>query len=375
MSKEESGEKQFDPTPKRLREAAKKGDVLRSKELATAATVLMGTAWLIFAGPWLFAELLDVARQAFMFDRSTLEGDVTSKGLSGLLSVILPVMILGLLVGAASVISQLAFGEGRWVAENLNFKGSRINPLSGLQRMFGPTGLIEIGKGLLKVTLLGSIAAGWGWMHVDAIADLGRMGLSDQLRVAWTSLITLFASLAGGLVVIALVDLPIQWIRRKSRLKMSHKEMRDESKEAEGSAEMRQARRQRQRDIATGNVAGAMREAQFVLTNPTHFSVAMAWDPGKAAAPIVLAKGRGDKALAIRDLAREHELPLLEYPQLTRALYFSTREKQVIREELYAAVAMIVAFVMSVRRGEKPTAPAVDVPVALRFDAEGQLSA
>jgi len=124
-----------------------------------------------------------------------------------------------------------------------------------------------------------------------------------------------------------------------------------------------------------GGVANAMREAQFVLTNPTHFSVAMAYDPEKASAPIVLAKGRGDKALAMRELARELEVPMLELPMLARSVYFTTRENQTIREELYAAIASVLAFVYSLKRGEQPRLPQVDVPVALRFDADGLTAA
>jgi flagellar biosynthetic protein FlhB len=115
-----------------------------------------------------------------------------------------------------------------------------------------------------------------------------------------------------------------------------------------------------------------MREAQFVLTNPTHFAVAMIYDPARAAAPIVLAKGRGDKARAMKELARELAVPMLEYPQLARSVYFTTRENQTIREELYAAIASVLAFVLSLKRGEQPAAPVIEVPVALRFDAEGR---
>jgi flagellar biosynthetic protein FlhB len=154
---------------------------------------------------------------------------------------------------------------------------------------------------------------------------------------------------------------------------MTQQEVRDEHKEAEGSPERKAAMRQRQREIAKGGVAHAMRQAQFVITNPTHFAVAMAYDPGKAAAPIVLAKGRGDKALAMRELAAELAVPMLEYPALARSVYYTTRERQVIREELYAAVAGVLAFVLSLKRGERVKPPAIEVPVALRFDAEGRL--
>ena len=124
-----------------------------------------------------------------------------------------------------------------------------------------------------------------------------------------------------------------------------------------------------------GGVAHAMREAQFVLTNPSHFAVAMAYDPALAAAPVVLAKGRGEKALAMRELAAELAVPVLEYPALARSVYYTTRERQVIREELYAAIAGVLAFVLSLKRGEHPARPAIEVPVALRFDAEGRLEA
>ena len=123
-----------------------------------------------------------------------------------------------------------------------------------------------------------------------------------------------------------------------------------------------------------GGLIPAMKDAQFVVTNPTHFSVALAYDPAKAGAPIVVAKGRGDKALAMREMAAERNLPVLEYPALARSVYFTTRENQLIREELYVAVAALVAFVFSLRRGEHPPRPQVEVPVALRFDAQGRAS-
>ncbi|MGB7408954.1 MAG: EscU/YscU/HrcU family type III secretion system export apparatus switch protein, partial [Pontixanthobacter sp.] len=148
-------------------------------------------------------------------------------------------------------------------------------------------------------------------------------------------------------------------------------DMRDEHKTQEGSPEKRAAIRNKQRQLAMGGVAKAMNDAQFVLTNPTHFSVAMAYDPALANAPILLAKGRGDKALAIRELAGEKGLPTLEYPMLARSVYFTTRENQVIRAELYAAIASILAFVMSLKRGERMPRPAIVLPPGMTFDVDG----
>jgi flagellar biosynthetic protein FlhB len=122
-----------------------------------------------------------------------------------------------------------------------------------------------------------------------------------------------------------------------------------------------------------GGLLPAMKEAQFVITNPTHFSVALAYDPEKAGAPIVLAKGRGEKAMAMRELAAEYAVPTLEYPALARSVFYTTRENQVIREEHYVEVAAILGFMLALKRGEKRSAPQVSVPVTLRFDAEGRL--
>lgn len=370
---ESAGEKSFAPTQKRRRDAALKGDVLRSRELSTAAVMLFGAGWLTLAGPWLLESLIGLLRASLIFDReAVMRFEVGPLLGSMVLGVLAPLATLGVPIILLAVASQLGFGEGRWVIENLAFKGKRLNPLSGLKRMFGMNGLIEMGKGLLKVALLGAIAAAWGRGWLDAIAGLGKGNLSQQLSAGWGALTSLLFALAAGLVVIALIDLPVQWARRMQRLKMTQQEMRDENKEAEGSPEAKAMRRQRQREIAMGGVAHAMREAQFVLTNPTHFSVAMAYDPERAGAPIVLAKGRGDKALAMRELAHELEVPMLELPQLARSIYFTTRENQTIREELYAAIAAVLAFVYSLKRGEQPRMPQIDIPVALRFDTDGR---
>jgi len=179
--------------------------------------------------------------------------------------------------------------------------------------------------------------------------------------------------LSGGLVLIAFIDFPVQWWRRRNRLMMTMQEMRDEHKESEGSPENKAAQRDRQRKIAMGGMIPAVKEAQFILTNPTHFSVALAYDPEKGAAPIVLAKGRGEKALAMRELAAEYHVPVLEYPALARSVYYTTRERQMIREELYVAVAAILAFVFALKRGEHPPRPDVAVPLTLRFDTDGRL--
>ena len=373
MAEETPGEKTFDPTEKRRKDAAQNGDVLRPRELGIAVSVLGGAAWLQFAGPWVLASLQRTARTGLVWDRASIERfDAAPLIHAALLTALPPVFTLGGLLMAAALISQLGLGEGRWVGGNLAPKASRLNPLSGLKRMFGPQGWIELAKGLAKLVLLGTIAWVWFKGRLPALAGLGNGSLGGQLAYSWDALLALLYALGGGLVVIALIDYPVQWLRRMMRLKMSLQDLKDESKESEGSPERKAMIRQRQRQIAMGGLASAMKEAQFVITNPTHFSVALAYDPEKAPAPVVLAKGRGEKALAMREMAAEMAVPMLSSPALTRSVYFTTRENQMIREELYAAIAAVLAFVLALKRGDAPPQPNVDVPLELRFDAEGR---
>lgn len=371
---ESDGEKSFAPTQKRKRDAAKKGYVIRSRELGTAGAVAIGAIWLLLAGPWLLERLVRVLRSGFLFTPGAID-DFTPGTLliQALIAALPPVFLLGVSVMLVSLLSQLGFGEGRWLASNLAFKGSRIDPMKGLKRMFGPNGLIEMVKGLAKVTLLGTIAWIWASDRLETLARLGRGNLLQELSYAWEELVLLLFWLAAGLTLIALLDLPVQLFRRIMRLKMTLQEVRDEQKDSEGAPEKKAAIKDRQRKIAMGALIPAMQEASFVLTNPTHFSVALSWNPDKAPAPILVAKGRGEKAMAIRELAAEYAVPTLEYPALARSVYYSTREKRMIREEHYVAVAAILAFVMALKRGETRTRPAVAVPVTLRFDSEGRL--
>lgn len=373
---EDSGEKSFAPTEKRRRDATKKGDVLRSKELGTAAAMMTGAIWLRYAGPWLMEGLEDAARAGLVFDRAMLEHFSPHRILlDAMMAVLPPVMVLGLLVMGVTVTSQLVIGDGKFLPQNMAPKASRLNPLAGLKRMFGPTGWIELGKSLLKLGLLGSIAWFWAQDNLASALALGRGELTGQLTAAWQTLTVLLMLLAAGLALIACIDFPIQWLRRNGRLKMTQQQMKDETKESEGSPEKRAAIRQRQRQLASGGIASAMAQADFVLTNPVHFAVALKYDPALAGAPVVLAKGRADKACAMRALAAERKVPVLEHPVLARAVYFTTRENQIIREELYAAVASVLAFVFALKRGDAPRRPAVDVPTSLRFNAEGHLEA
>ncbi|TCD06299.1 EscU/YscU/HrcU family type III secretion system export apparatus switch protein [Erythrobacteraceae bacterium CFH 75059] len=370
----ESGEKRFAPSAKRLRDAVARGDVLRSRDLATAVSCGAATAVLIVAGPALGDTLGRLMRDSLTFDANSLHAFAFAAMIRQSVGELLfPLLLIGGASAATTILVQLVAGDGRFVAAAFRPRPQRLSPVAGVKRMVGPHALIELGKSLAKVAVLACVAFLWWTSHAPAWPLRPPDGLRGFIAVPWTLLSSLLVWLAAGLLLLGLVDWPLERWRRLRRLMMSRREMTDEHKETDGNPEHKAALRRRQRQLARGGVAKAVAEADFVLTNPTHFAVALAYDPARAAAPVVLAKGRDQRALAMRDLAAEAQVPVLEYPELARSLYFTAREQEVIRAELYAAVARILAFVLALRRGETPARPTVTLPVMLRFDAQGRL--
>ncbi|MBR0553143.1 EscU/YscU/HrcU family type III secretion system export apparatus switch protein [Stakelama marina] len=369
---ESAGEKTEAPTPKRLKKARDDGDILRSKDFATAVAVLVGCGWLAMLGPSLITACKSVMTACFTFDR----GDVVDfEPLRPLASAgwrLLP--SLGVLA-AVSVVVAIA---GQAVLSGVSFNGkllapkpSRLNPGSGIKKIFGPQGWIELGKSLLKVVLLGSIGFTMLWSTAHHAMGLVSSDVEGAVSALGGDFIALLFAMSGGLVLIAAIDLPIAIFRRSSKLKMSKQEVKDEHKENEGSPEAKQAQRGKQREILKRSFRKAVAEAHVVLTNPTHFSVALRYSSGSDQVPVVVAKGRGETALAIRELAKEFEVPTLEYPMLARAVYFTSREGQEIRDDLYQAIAVVLAFVFNVNDQASRGQPPVDVPTTARFDENG----
>jgi flagellar biosynthesis protein FlhB len=272
----------------------------------------------------------------------------------------------------AAIASQAALGGLDFNGGLLAPKGSRINPASGLKRIFGVHGWTELGKSLLKVILLGAIGA---YMLNGVAHSSIALGHSDA-RVAIDALGGTFTSLllvmALGLAAIAMLDVPLQLVQLLMKLRMTKQEVKDEHKEAEGNPEMKAQRRARAHAIASGGMRKAVAEAHVVLTNPTHFAVALRYDRGRDQVPVVVAKGRGASALAIRETAGEMGVKVLEYPLLARAVYYTSREGQEVRDDLYLAIATVLAFVFGVNAAAGGAPPPIDVPLDARFDENGR---
>ena len=286
---------------------------------------------------------------------------------TGPLAILLGLTLLGGFV-APAVLGSLGM---RW--GNAAPKWSRINPAAGLGRMFGKAGLGELGKSIAKVLLVGGVciaalyAGRWALIGLaagDPVAGSASAGLMINRALA-------IGVLMLGLV--ALLDVPWQAAQRRRRLMMTKDDVMREHREADGSPEMKRERRSRQYALATMSARGAMKDATVVLTNPTHFAVALRYDADRDAAPMVVARGVDEAAAAIRDLAKGNDVPCLDYPALTRAIYFTSKAGDRVREDLYLAVATVLAFVMNLEaalaagRGQ----PDIDVPDGARFGADG----
>lgn len=375
MAEVERDQKTEEATAKRKRDSAQKGDVLSSRELATAVSMAAGTAWLALAGSWAIRSWSGMLAAGLTIDASTARSFVITDRISALLGLAIgPLAALFGISMLAAIASPAMLGSFGFRAASFAPKASRLNPIAGLGRMFGTHGLAELGKSIIKVALLG--ATGW-WVITGDIAAINGLSGADATSaaaLAGGTVVRLLLALSIALLAIAALDVPLQLRQRNVRLRMSKQEVRDEHKETEGSPELKSAIRARQHAILSNSARKAVTEAAVILTNPTHFAVALRYRPGMDAAPFVVARGRGATALAIKDLAQDNGVPTLDYPLLTRAIYFTSRAGQPIAHDLYVAVATVLAFVfnLDVSRTNLTDKPEIDVPDAKRFDQSGR---
>ena len=370
------GDRTEAPTAKRLKQAREDGQILRSKEFGTALVVLAGVAWFAFAGPSLLAACKAVMAASFQFNHRDLEDFSPWRPLAEAGVKLLPSLLTLFAVSiAAALLRPLGLGAPGFNAKLLLPKASRINPASGLARVFGPQGWIELGKALLKLILLGSI--GFVMLRRVAHSSIGLSGsdLGPALQSLGGTFTAVLFAMAAGLVAIAAVDVPIQLVRLLAKLRMSKQDVRDEHKESEGNPEIKAQLRAKARALMNRGTRKAVAEAHVVLTNPTHFAVALRYERGRDQVPVVVAKGRGATALAIRELAAESAVPVLEYPQLARAVYYTSREGQEVRDDLYLAIATVLAFVFNLNAAAGGSPPPISVPAGARFAENGVVPA
>lgn len=351
MSGDSAQERTEKPTPKRIRDARERGEVPRSRELAAAVGVGTGAIALLGLSAALAGGAIDWMRHALSPDVAVLREPALmgqwfgGVGFSGF-KMVLPLLLAGWL---AALVAPLMLGGWNISAKAITPDFGRCNPVKGIGRMFSAQALMELLKALLKSSVLGTIAVFYVLNHSGELQALGRedvvSAIAHGLKIAFGCLIWL----CGGLVLIALVDAPYQVWSYIKKLRMSRQDLRDEHKQAEGSPEVKGRIRRVQQEIANRRMMEKVPTADVVVMNPTHYAVALKYEAGKMRAPRVIAKGVDLMALAIRDRAREHRVPILEAPPLARALYRGAAIDQEIPAVLYAAVAQVLTWVYQLR--------------------------
>jgi flagellar biosynthetic protein FlhB len=349
---------------KRLREAREKGDSPRSRDFSAAAVTLAGVAVLVSMrhglGERVAAILHDglSIRRAAVYDVDALGASLTTAGTAALW-LLAPIFAVALV---ATLAAPLATGGIQFSGQALGFKGSRLDPLAGVGRMFSMRSLVELAKALLKVAVIAAAAAvvlrnGFPELVSLSTAPL-KSATSSALDLTGLAALALAAALAG----IGLVDLPYQIWDWHKRQRMTREELKQEYKESEGSPEVKGKVRQMQAQIARRRMMADVPTADVVVTNPTHFAVALKYDDRKHGAPIVVAKGVDYVAEQIREIAKNSKVTLLEAPPLARALYRTTEIGAEIPSALYVAVAQVLAYVFQLRRAAEGLAPDPEKP-------------
>lgn len=370
-----SQEKTEEATPRRIEKSREDGQTARSKELATMSVLLAGAGGLLMFGAGLGASLENIMRENFALERETVF-DTNAMSLLLLDSAreaavaLMPLMIL---LFVAAILGPIGIGgilfSGKAIAPKLN----RMDPFKGLKRMFSTRSLIELVKAIAKVTLVMIIAILILDLRTEDLLSIAEEpAIPAMEHVLWT-LGWSFFLLACATIVIAVIDVPFQIYDHQKKLRMTKQEVKDESKDSEGKPEVKGRIRQLQREMAQRRMMQDVPGADVVITNPTHYAVALKYDQTTMAAPVVVAKGGDEIAFKIMEIAREHKVDILRTPPLTRAVYHNTEIGGEIPDGLYMAIAQVLAYLFQLRRfrrgqGPKPGMPDFPIPTELRRD-------
>jgi len=375
---DDSQEKTEDPSQRKLEKAAEEGRVLTSKDMFVF-TGLFGALLMMLAVPGIIEPVLGKWGALLRLERGAdLDALISQRITDGIKMILITGVVIGVPMMAVVILTQAAVaGNLNFAPKAMAFKGNRINILKGLQRMVSIKALVELGKASLKVVLLFSIAIGILYVQAPKILKLPYRSLGEAVASAGT----MFPAVLGGLLlmlaVIALLDFLWQRHTHIKSLKMSKQDQKDEYKQTEGSPEVKAKIRRMQME----NSANAARQqaalddvssATAIITNPTHFAVALKYEVGSIEAPKILAMGRGKIAEMIIDRGKDANITIFRSALLARALYFSGEIGKEIPEMLYQAVAVILAYIYRIDRGEDLERPEIELPEDMRFDEFGK---
>ena len=377
MAEDTSQEKTEEPTERRLEDSRKKGQTARSKELNTLLSLMAAAIGMVFLGQYLITDLHEMMTQGLGFEPSRIRNTdqmfevIRSQAALGL-SAILP--LLALLVFAA-FLGPVALGGMVFSLESLAPKLEKLSPIKGLGRMFGVQSLMELIKALSKFLLVGSTAILIISSSINTIVGLGFMSIFSALANAGDLLLWAFIGFSAVLILVAAIDVPFQLWNHNKQLKMTLQEVKDEMKESDGRPEVKSQIRRMQRQLSEQRMMDSVPMADVIITNPTHYAVALKYDQEGIGAPRVVAKGQDFMAQKIREVAQANNVPIFEAPPLARALHGMVEIGHEIPGDLFKAVAQVLAYIFQLKTlGQqtpvKPVAPGYfDVPDKYRGEA------
>jgi flagellar biosynthetic protein FlhB len=351
MSQEGGQERTEQATPKRLREAREKGQIARSRELTTFSLLFVSGIGIYLMGGKIVESILETMRDSFqppmdkIFNSDSLPKFFLSE-LTHALMVVAPLLIL---LVVAALLAPMALGGWSFSPDALSVKLERISPLKGIKRIFSLKSAIELVKALAKFGLVAIVAILYMWSHKDQLMILSNDDIQVGLRGAGEILVWAFLIISSPLLLVVAIDVPFQLWDHAKQLRMSRQEVKDENKETEGNPEVRARVRNIQREMARKRMMAEVPRADVIITNPTHYAVAVKYDQDKMRAPIVLAKGKDLVAAQIRSVAQMYKIPVVSAPALSRSIYHSTPLNKEIPTGLYMAVAQVLAYVYQLR--------------------------
>ena len=353
MADSNSGqEKTEEATPKRLQESRDKGQVARSRELTTMTLLLASGVGFLMLGEQLVIDVMGLMRESFSASRMDIM-DVNNLTLmleDSIVNALIALIPFFTVVMLAAFFAPLALSGWSFSTKALAFKWDKLDPIKGLGRVFSVKGLMELVKALAKFGLVMTIAVLILWHQSEMYMLLGLKGVEPAIAQAGNLLMWAFILLSCATILVAAIDVPFQLWDHAKQLKMTLQEVKDEYKQTEGNPEMKRKVRETQMAMAEKRMMEEVPKADVIITNPTHYAVALKYDQSNSGAPIVVAKGQDLVAAKIRSLAYSNNVPLVEAPPLSRALFYSTELNDEVPAGLYLAVAQVLAYVYQLRQ-------------------------
>ena len=377
MAENDDGqEKTEQPSPKRLQDARRKGQVARSRELSSFAVLLGAAVALLGFGASLAEQVSLIVQDFFTLERKDIfdpQYMLAALKLAGgeAIMQLLPVFLV---IFVAAVAGSVAIGGLGISAEAIQPKLSKMDPIKGIKRMFSANSLMELAKTVAKFLLVGAFGVITLMLLIDDIVQLMVQSLPQSVKQSLDIVLFTFLLVSASLIIVVLIDVPFQIWNHTRQLKMTLQEVKDENKDTEGRPEVKARIRQQQQQMSRKRMMDAVPQADVVVTNPTHYAVALQYKHGEQAAPVVLAKGVDFVAEQIRKVANGHEVPIISAPPLARSLYFFCEVEREVPADLFMAVAQVLAYVYQLNKyqkkgGARPKLPK-DIPIPADYQRD-----